>query len=77
MIYQAQQFQKSQVTTSAQQDAAASSAAETAARQAAAASASATIGTGTGVVGSAPQQVVRPMSAEEAIRSTLEQLGVN
>lgn len=77
MIYQAQQFQKSQATASAQQDAAAASAAETAARQAAAASASATIGTGTGAVGTAPAQVVQPMTAEDAIRSTLEQLGVN
>ena len=77
MIYQAQQYQKSQATNSAQQDAAAASAAESAARQQAAAQASNTVGTGTGAVGTAPAQVVQPMTAEEAVRSTLEQLGIN
>ena len=76
MIYQSQMYQKSQATNSAQAEAAASGVAETAQRQQAAAQASNAISTGTGVVGTAPAQVVQPMTAEEAIRSTLEQLGV-
>ena len=76
MIYQSQMYQKSQATNSAQAEAAASGVAETAQRKQAAAQASNAISTGTGVVGTAPAQVVQPMTAEEAIRSTLEQLGV-
>ena len=76
MIYQSQMYQKSQATNSAQAEASATAAAETARRQQAASQASNAISTGTGVVGTAPAQVVQPMTAEEAIRSTLEQLGV-
>jgi hypothetical protein len=76
MIYQSQMYQKSQATNSAQAEATAAGVAETAQRQQAAAQASNAISTGTGVVGTAPAQVVQPMTAEEAIRSTLEQLGV-
>ena len=76
MIYQAQQYQKSQATNSAQADASAAEAAETAARQQAAAQASNSVSTGSGAVGTAPAQVVRPMTAEQAIRATLDQFGV-
>ena len=76
MIYQAQQYQKSLVQSQAQQEAEAAKQAQQAQRQQAAAEAGQTVGTGTGAVGTAPQQVVQPMTAEEAIRTTLDQLGV-
>ena len=76
MIYQAQQYQKSQATNSAQADASAAEAAETAARHQAAAQASNSVSTGSGAVGTAPAQVVQPMTAEQAIRATLDQFGV-
>jgi len=76
MIYQAQQYQKTQVQTQAQQEAEAARQAEQARRQQAAAQAGQVVGTGSGAVGTAPQQVVRPMTAEEAITASLDQLGV-
>ena len=76
MIYQAQQYQKTQVQTQAQQEAEAAKLAQQTQRQQAAAQANQTVGTGSGVVGTAPPQAVQPMTAEEAIRNTLEQFGV-
>ena len=76
MIFQSQQYEKSQVVNSAQQEAAAAAGAETAARQAAAASAGESIGAGTGAVGTAPQQVTQPMTAEEALNATFDKLGI-
>ena len=76
MIYQAQQYQKSQVQSEAISEAQAAKTAEQAQRQQAAVESSQSVGTGTGAVGTAPQQVVQPMTAEEAIRATLDQLGV-
>jgi hypothetical protein len=76
MIYQAQQYQKTQVQTEATTAVEAAKAAEEAARQQAAAQAGQAVGTGTGAVGTAPPEVVRPMTAEEAIVATLDQLGV-
>jgi len=75
MIYQSQQFQKGQVVAQTQAEVNAARAAEDAQRQQAAAAASGTVTTGTGAVGTAPQQVVQPMTAEEAVRQTLDQLG--
>lgn len=77
MIYQAQQYQKTQATTQAQQEAETARAAEAAKRQQAAAQAGQVVGTGSGVVGTAPQQVVQPMTAEEAVRQALDQFGVS
>jgi hypothetical protein len=76
MIYQAQQYEKSQAVSSAQQEAAAAAGAETAARQAAAVAAGESIGAGTGAVGTAPQQVTQPMTAEEALNATFDKLGI-
>ena len=76
MIYQAQQYQKSQAIESARGDAQAASEAERAARQAAAASASNQVGMGSGAVGTAPAQVVSPMNAEQAIEAALDSLGI-
>lgn len=76
MIYQAQQYQKTQVQTQAQQEAEAAKLAQQTQRQQAAAQANQTVGTGSGVVGTAPPQAVQPMTAEEAIRNTLDQFGV-
>ncbi len=76
MIYQAQQFQKLRAQSDGRQTAEAARAEEDARRRAAAARASATVSSGTGAVGTAPQQVVRPMSAEEAVIQALDQLGV-
>lgn len=77
MIYQSQQYQKLQARTQAQQDVQSSQQAQEQARRQAAAQASQVVGTGSGATGTAPQQVVRPMSAEEAVRSALEQYGVD
>ncbi len=76
MIYQAQQYQKTQATTQARQEAEAATRARDAERQQAAAQASQVVSTGSGAVGTAPPQVVQPMSAEEAIAATLDQLGI-
>ena len=77
MIYQSQQFQKSQVQTQAQADAQATEAAENLRRQAAAAQASNTVGSGSGAVGHAPQSVASPMNAEQAVAAALDELGVS
>lgn len=76
LIHQAQQYQKTQATTQAQSEAQAATALVDAQRQQAAAEASQTVGTGTGAVGHAPQQVVQPMSAEQAVAAALDSLGV-
>ncbi|MCH9834022.1 hypothetical protein K0U83_00085 [bacterium] len=76
MIYQAQQYQKSQVQSQAQADAQATEAAENVRRQTAAAQASNAVGTGSGAVGTAPASVVTPMNAEQAVAAALDQLGV-
>lgn len=76
MIYQAQQYQKSQAMTSAQAEAEAAAKAEAAKRQAAASQASQAVGTGTGATGTAPAAVTTPMSIEETIRASLDQLGI-
>jgi predicted SPOUT superfamily RNA methylase MTH1 len=76
MIFQAQQYQKMQAQTQAQTEAQAAAAAQEAQRQQAAAQASQVVSTGSGAVGTAPQQVVQPMTAEEAIRASLDQFGV-
>ena len=76
MIYQSQQYQKSQVQSQAQADAQATEAAENVRRQTAAAQASNAVGTGSGAVGTAPASVVTPMNAEQAVAAALDQLGV-
>jgi len=76
MIYQAQQFQKAQAQNQATQEAQATKDAQAAQRQQAAVQAGQVVGSGSGVVGTAPPQVVQPMTAEEAIRNTLDQFGV-
>jgi len=76
MIFQSQQYQKSLAQGQARQAAEAARAAEEAQRRAAAAAAQGQVSTGTGAVGTAPEQVVRPRTAAEAIASTLDQLGV-
>lgn len=76
MIYQAQQYQRMQAQTQARNEAQTSQQAQDAARRQAAAEAAQTVGTGTGAVGTAPQEVVRPLNAEEAIRAALEQYGI-
>jgi hypothetical protein len=76
MIYQSQQYQKSQVTTQAQADANAASAAENLRRQNAAAQASGAVGTGSGAVGTAPGAVAQPTTPESAVRAALDELGI-
>lgn len=72
MIYQAQQYQRMSTQNEARQEVQTSQAAQDAARQQAAAQASETVSSGTGAVGTAPQQVVRPLNAREAIEAALE-----
>ena len=75
MIFQAQQYQKTQVQQQAITEAQAAAAAEDARRQAAAAQASGVVSTGASVNGTAPVQVARPMTAEQAITAALDAAG--
>lgn len=76
MIFQAQQYQKSQVQNQVQTEAQAAAAAEDARRQTAAAQASGVVATGQSVNGTAPVAVAHSMTAEEAITAALDAAGI-
>ena len=76
MIFQAQQYQKSQVQSATVAEAQAATAAEDQRRRAAAAQASGVVATGQSVNGTAPVAVAHSMTAEEAISAALDAAGI-
>jgi len=77
MIYQSQQYQKSLATQQAQTQSQQQTAAAEQQRQAAARAAAQVVGSGSGVIGTAPAQVAgQPMTAAQAAAAALESLGV-
>jgi len=76
MIFQSQQYQKTQVQTQAVTEAQAAAKAEDDRRRAAAAQASGVVGSGQSVNGTAPAPVAHSMTAEEAIGAALDAAGI-